>query len=55
MINTVGTCIAAKANLDMVKMTADGNKSVITASIKLGGSTYITVVAVYGPQETEKE
>ena len=40
----------------MVNVTStENNQSLVTASIKIGGSTYVTVIAVYGPQENENE
>ncbi len=52
---SAGLLVAAKNNLDMVNVTSnDNNQSVTAASIKIGGS-YITVLAVYGPQENKSE
>ena len=51
---TSGMIIAAKFKCDMVNVTSTTLSRVISTSVKVG-TTHMTVVSVYGPQETDKE
>ena len=47
-----GLVIAAKFKFDMVNITTTANDNILTGSLKVGGM-YISVVAVYGLQESD--
>ena len=47
-----GLVIAAKFKFDMVNTTTTANDNILTGSLKVGGM-YISVIAVYGLQETD--
>ena len=47
-----GLVIAAKFKFDMVNTTTTGNDNILTGSLKVGG-TYLSVIAVYGLQESD--
>ena len=48
-----GVVIAAKFKLNMVNVTKSAHDNVLAGCVKVGNSD-ITVIALYGPQETEK-